>query len=229
MPFFRIDSYYIYLILPAMIIAIIAQINVKSTFNKYKKLSNSRGYTGYQVARQILDENGLNNVKIERVTGELSDHFDPRTNIIRLSDSTYSSDSVGAIGVASHEVGHAIQYNVGYFPIKIRAAIIPITNIGSTMAIPLAMIGIIFSAPILINIGIILFLSVVTFQLVTLPVEFNASNRAIKTLKNRNILYGQELVGAKKVLSAAAMTYVAALIVSLANLIRLIALSNRNR
>ena len=159
----------------------------------------------------------------------MSDHYDPRSNVIRLSDSTYGNSSVGAIGVAAHEVGHAIQHATGYLPIKIRQAIIPITQIGSTIAIPLAVLGIIMSWDILITVGILLFCAVVLFQLITLPVEFNASNRALKTLENKNILEGRELAGAKKVLRAAALTYVAALLVAIANLVRLIALSNRRR
>lgn len=226
---FYIDNYYIYLVLIPLIISIFAQMNIKKTFNKYNRIGNKNGYRSEQVARMILDKNGLTNVRIERVAGSLSDHFDPKNNVIRLSDTTYNSQSVGAIGVAAHEVGHAIQYSEGYFPIKIRNAVIPLTNIGSSVAIPLAILGIFFSFPPLINIGIFLFLFVVIFQFITLPVEFNASSRAIKTLNNFNILDEEELKGSKKVLSAAAMTYVAALLVAIGNLIRLLLISKSNR
>lgn len=229
MPFFYMDQYYILLVIPAALIAMWAQFRVSSTFKKYNKVMSSRGYTAAMIARQILDSNGLQNVTIERVAGNLSDHFDPRKNVIRLSDTVYNSTSVGAIGVAAHEVGHAVQYATNYFPIKLRAALIPITTIGSNIALPLAVIGIFMGSELLSGIGIILFLSVVIFQLITLPVEFNASSRAIKTLDQDMILTADELQGSKKVLTAAALTYVAALIVAIANLLRLILLRNRNR
>ena len=223
------DIYYLIFIVPAMIISLIAQSKVTSTFNKYNSVLNRRGCTGAQVARKILDANGLTNVSVERVSGHLSDHFDPRTNVVRLSDSTYSSTSVGAVGVAAHEVGHAIQHSTGYFPIKVRSAIIPITNLGSSLSWPLFFLGLVLGFPILTDIGILLFCAVVAFQLVTLPVEFNASRRAMTTLEDDRILQDDELKGARKVLTAAAMTYLAALITAIANLLRLLALSNRNR
>ena len=227
--FYYFDQYYLYLVIPATIIALIAQLNVKSAFNKYSKIYNYRGYTGYEIARRILDQNGLFDVRIEKVSGSLTDHFDPTAKVVRLSDIVYNSTSVAAIGVASHEVGHAIQHNVGYFPIKIRMAIVPITNIGSSLAIPLAIMGLVFGSNLLVNVGIWLFLVVVFFQLVTLPVEFNASSRALKTIREDNILETkEEYNGAKRMLQAAALTYVAALIVAIANLLRLIALANRN-
>lgn len=227
--FYYFDQYYLYLVIPATIIALIAQLNVKSAFSKYSKIYNYRGYTGYEIARRILDKNGLYDVTIEKVAGSLTDHFDPTAKVVRLSDTVYNSTSVAAIGVAAHEVGHAIQHNVGYFPIKIRMAIVPITNIGSTLAIPLTIMGIVFSSNLLIDIGIWLFIVVVFFQLITLPVEFNASSRALQTIKEDNILESkEEYNGAKRMLQAAALTYVAALIVALANLVRLIALANRN-
>lgn len=229
MPFFYFDTYYLFLVIPAVLIALWAQVNVSSTFRKYNNVRNVKGVTADEVARRILDDNGLYNVQIERVSGNLSDHYDPRSNVVRLSDSTYGNSSVGAIGVAAHEVGHAIQHATGYLPIKIRQAIIPVTQIGSSIAIPLAILGIIMSWNVLVTIGILLFSAVVLFQLVTLPVEFNASSRAMKTLETQSILEGGELVGAKRVLRAAALTYVAALIVAIANLVRLIALSNRRR
>lgn len=229
MPYFYFDPYYLFLVVPALLIAMWAQFNVQTTFRKYNRISNFKGLTADQAARQILDDNGLYQVSIERVSGNLSDHYDPKANVIRLSDSTYGNMSVGAIGVAAHEAGHAIQYATGYFPIKIRSALIPITQIGSSIAIPLAIFGIIFSFQPLVAIGILLFCAVVLFQLITLPVEFNASRRALKTLDESRMLEGEELAGAKNVLRAAALTYVAGLLVAVANLVRLIALSNRRR
>lgn len=223
------DYYYWILVIPAMIISLIAQIQVKSTFAHYNRVPNRKGYTAAMLARQILDENGLQHIRIERVAGELTDHYSPKEDVIRLSDSTYNSTSVGALGVAAHEVGHAIQYGVGYFPIKVRNAFIPITQIGSSVAWPLAILGIILGFPLLTEVGILLFCAVVLFQLLTLPVEFNASHRAIRTLREDRILDEDELKGAKKVLAAAAMTYVAALIVAFANLLRLLALRNRDQ
>ncbi len=224
------DPYYLILVMPAVLIALAAQVQVKSAFHRYSQVHSFRGITAAMVARRILDRNGLQNVRIEQVAGELSDHFDPRSEVVRLSASTYSSTSVAAIGVAAHECGHAIQYAQGYFPLTIRNAIIPITNIGSQLAFPLAILGLVFGLGMLVDIGIILFMVVVFFQLVTLPVEFNASKRALRILEEDSILEsGEELAGAKKMLSAAAMTYVAALIVALANLARLILLSNRRQ
>ncbi len=218
------------LVLPAIIFALIAQIMVKSTFSKYSSENNQHGYTAKEVARKILDENGLYNVSIEYVSGNLTDHYDPSANVIRLSDSVYNSTSVAAIGVAAHEVGHAIQHAQGYAPIKIRQAIIPITQIGSSLALPLVFIGMLIGAlQWLIPIGIFLYTGVVLFQAITLPVEFNASGRALKTLDENVILYKSEVKMAKKVLAAAAMTYVAAMFSSLMSLLRLILISNRNR
>lgn len=223
------DSTYL-IIIPAIIFALIAQINVKSTFTKYSKIKNGRGFTGSDVARQILDNNGLQNVRIEHINGNLSDHYDPRANVVRLSDSVYNSSSVAAIGVAAHEVGHAIQHAQGYVPIKIRSAVIPATQVGSKLAIPLVILGMIFSMQPFITFGILLFTTVVFFQAVTLPVEFNASSRALATLKDSYILEGEELSQSKKVLTAAALTYVAALFSSIMSLLRLVLLSNkRNR
>ncbi|WMJ22379.1 zinc metallopeptidase [Paludicola sp. MB14-C6] len=228
MPFFWYDQYYLFLVVPAALIALWAQIKVKTTFNKYSGYHAARGYTAAMVARQILDENGLQNVRIEHICGNLSDHFDPRSNVIRLSDSVYNSTSVASIGVAAHEVGHAIQYAKNYAPIKFRAALIPITQLGSSIAIPLAIFGFAIRMDWLMTFGILLFSAVVLFQLITLPVEFNASARAIKTLETDMILDEIELQGAKKVLTAAALTYVAALLVAIANLVRLLLLRNRD-
>lgn len=227
MPFYYYDYYYLILVVPAILISLWAQFKVSSTFNRYNNVFSRRGYTAAQIARTILDANGLQNVRIERVTGKLTDHYDPRANVIRLSDSVYDSTSVAAIGVAAHESGHAVQYAVGYSPIKLRNAVIPLTNIGSTLSMPLLLLGLIFSFRPLVIGGILLFSLVVLFQLITLPVEFNASNRALQILQTGNYLSDEELVGARKTLSAAAMTYVAALLVSLMQLLRLILLYGR--
>lgn len=230
MPYFYFDYYYLILIIPALLISLWAQFKVKSTFSKYSKVFATRGYTAAQIARYILDSNGLTGVRVERVAGDLSDHFDPRTNVVRLSDSVYNSTSVAAIGVAAHEVGHAIQYAENYSPMKFRSAIIPITQIGSTLSMPLIFLGVLFSLQPIVTIGIVFFSFATLFQLITLPVEFNASNRALKILEDRDYLYGEELKGAKRTLTAAAMTYVAALIVSAMQLLRLILIfGNRGR
>lgn len=221
MPF----MYYGYgFVLIGFLIALLAQWNVKSTYSKYKKINNSRGITGAMAARQILDQNGLYHVRIESVSGELTDHFDPRTNVVRLSDGVYNSTSVAAVGVAAHEVGHAIQYAQEYAPMRLRAAIIPATQIGSTLSYPLVVLGVIFGALPLVDLGILLFSLVVLFQLVTLPVEFNASRRALNTLESSHILDSNEVAQSGKVLTAAALTYVAALATALLNLLRLIAI-----
>lgn len=221
------DQYYIIFVVPALIIAALAQMNVSSAFNKYSRLQNRRGMTGYDIARRILDDHGLRHVKIERVAGSLTDHFDPTKMSVRLSDTVYSSTSVAAIGVAAHECGHAIQHNEGYLPVRLRTAIVPITQIGSTLAWPIAIIGIFSGFELFISVGIWLFIGVVIFQLVTLPVEFDASARALKTIKEDNVLEGAEYSGAKRMLQAAALTYVGALIMAIANLLRLLALANR--
>lgn len=225
---FYFDTGYLIYVLPAMIIAMIAQARVSSTFNKYSRITNARGITGAEVAQKILSLYGIFDVKIERVSGNLTDHFDPRTKVIRLSDNVYSSTSVAALGVAAHETGHAVQHNKEYVPIKLRNAVLPVANIGSNLAFPLVILGIIFSFPTLVNFGIILFSAVVIFQIVTLPVEFNASRRAISIMESQYILSDEELSGAKKVLSAAAMTYVASTIVALGNLLRLLNIAKRD-
>lgn len=222
------DTGYLIYVLPAIIVAMIAQAKVSSTFTKYSKVTNKRGITGAEVAQKILNLYGINDVTIERVSGNLTDHFDPRSKVIRLSDGVYSSTSVAALGVAAHETGHAIQHNKGYMPIKIRNSVLPVANIGSNLAFPLVVLGIIMSFSTLVNFGIILFSAVVVFQIVTLPVEFNASRRAISVMEQQYILTDEELGGAKKVLSAAAMTYVAATIVALGNLLRLLSLARRD-
>ncbi len=220
------DSTYLILV-PALILSIWAQSKISSTFNKYSKIYSSKGYTGSEVARMILDSNGLVDVRIERVAGNLTDHYDPKDRILRLSEKVYSSTSVASIGVAAHEVGHAIQHQQDYRPLIIRNNIVPVVNISSSASWIIFFIGIIMGLPLLTNIGIVLFSAVVLFQLITLPVEFNASNRAIKILEDKSILYENEIVGAKKVLSAAALTYVAATLTAISQLLRLMALSNR--
>ncbi|MBR5155027.1 MAG: zinc metallopeptidase [Clostridia bacterium] len=227
--FYGIDITYIILVMPALIFAMYAQSKVNTTFNKYSTVGNKHGYTGAEIARRILDMNGLRDVIVERVGGNLTDHYDPKKNVVRLSDSTYSSTSVAAIGVAAHEVGHAIQHAEGYTPIKIRNSIVPVVQIASYAAWPLAIFGILFSFSGLASFGVILFGLVVLFQLITLPVEFNASNRAISTLGNNAILDNEELAASKKVLSAAAMTYVASAAVAIANLLRLLSIVGMGR
>ena len=217
------------ILIPGLIFGLIAQALVNSTFAKYSRVGNSRRITGKDAARMILDGNGLYNVRIEHIPGQLTDHYDPAANVIRLSDSVYSSDSVAAVGVAAHEAGHAVQYAVGYSPIKIRSAIIPMTRIGSGLSTPLVLLGLLFSWDLLINAGILLFCAVVIFQAVTLPVEFNASRRALRILEDSHILEYDEVRGAKKVLTAAALTYVAAMITALLSLLRLLAIANRRR
>ena len=218
----------ILIVLPALIISMIAQAKVSSAYKKYAAYS-TRNVTGYAAARAILDSNGLSHVAIERVRGHLTDHYDPKANVIRLSDSVYDVANVAAVGVAAHEAGHAVQYAFGYAPIKLRMAIIPVTRFGSMMAVPLFMIGLLMASESFMVLGIVLYAAVTLFQLVTLPVEFNASSRALKALDARGILSSEQKVGAKKVLSAAALTYVAALLTSLLTLLRLVLLaSNRN-
>lgn len=226
--YYGIDSLYILLVLPAILISLWAQIKVKSTFSKFSK--SSAPLSGAQAAQKVLEANGVYGVKIEPTKGSLTDHYDPRTNTIRLSETVYSVQSIAAVGVAAHEAGHAVQYAKGYGPIKIRAAILPVCNIGSQLALPLVLIGFLFGFGFLVDLGIIFFSLALIFQLITLPVEFNASRRALTTIKNNQILYNEnDCRGAKKVLSAAALTYVAAVLVSLAQLLRLIAISNRRR
>lgn len=224
-----IDWTYVVLVLPAVIFSIWCSARVQSTFKKYSAVPTRRGVTGADAARRVLDANGLTDVRIERVAGNLTDHYDPRTNVIRLSESVYGSATAAAVGVAAHEAGHAVQHAQGYFPIKLRSAIIPITNIGSQLAMPLVLLGLIFSSAMLVDIGIIAFSMSTLFQLITLPVEFNASRRAVATLES-SCVSDTEVKGAKAVLRAAALTYVAALAVSLASLLRIILLfGNRNR
>ena len=222
--YYGFDMTYLLLVLPCIILSLWASAHVNSTFKKYSKQISSRRITGAQAAQRVLFQHGITHVRVERVSGNLSDHFDPKTNTIRLSDSVYDSPSTAAIGVACHEAGHAVQYAMNYAPIKLRSAVIPITNIGSQLAMPLILLGIILSAfsefsTVIIYIGIACFGLSLVFQLITLPVEFNASRRALLTR--------EEQQGARKTLTAAAMTYVAATAVALSQLLRLIILFGR--
>ncbi|MBQ3192880.1 MAG: zinc metallopeptidase [Oscillospiraceae bacterium] len=225
--YYGFDWTYLYLVLPCVLLSLWASHNVNSTFQKYSRQFSQRRLTGAEAAQRVLMANGVRGVRIDRVSGNLTDHFDPRTNVIRLSDSVYSSTSTAAIGVACHEAGHAVQYAVGYAPIKLRAAIIPLTNFGSKIAMPLILAGILFStlgtfSDTLVYLGIAAFGLSLVFQLVTLPVEFNASRRAMEAIESANILTEEEQRGARKTLSAAALTYVAATATALAQLLRLI-------
>ena len=220
--FYGFDIYYFILIIPALLFGLWAQSQVNANFQKFSRVGTMRGMTGAQAAEYILQQNGIYDVQIRHVSGHLSDNFNPRNKTINLSDSVYSSTSIAAIGVAAHEAGHAVQHAVNYAPIKIREMIIPVTQIGSWLYLPIIMVGFLFSSQALVNVGILLFSTLAIFQLVTLPVEFDASGRAIRTLESSGILYGEEITGAKKVLKAAALTYVAALVSSLAQLLRLI-------
>lgn len=225
--YYGIDPLYLYLVLPAIILALFASIKVKNTFSKYSKLSAS--LSGADAARRVLEANGVTDVKVERVSGHLTDHFDPKTNVIRLSESVYDSQSISAVGVAAHEAGHAVQYAKGYTPIKVRSAIYPVCNLGSRLSLPLLLIGLLFNFSFLMNLGIIFFGVALVFQLVTLPVEFNASSRALCAVKEQSLLDDTQISGARKVLSAAAMTYIASFLVSLTQLLRFLLIANRRR
>ena len=214
------------LCIAAFIFAVVCSINVKSTFNKYDRIASQRGVTAAQAA-QILDRNGLYYVQVQRIAGNLTDNYNPKTNIVSLSDSVYDSTSLAAIGVAAHECGHAVQHATGYVPNEIRSAVFPIAQLGSTLYFYVFLLGIIFSFEPLVDIGIIMFAFVVLFQLVTLPVEFNASRRAMLTLSSEGLLEQDELYGARRTLTAAAMTYVASLAVSVTQLLRMLASRNR--
>ena len=218
--FWFYDYWYIILVLPTAILAMWAQSRVNSTFEKYSRYPTRSGMSGYDGARMVLDRHGLYDVKIEMTRGHLSDHFDPRTNVIRLSEAVYHGRNAAAIGVAAHEAGHAVQYAEDYAPMKLRAAIIPATNIGSNLAMPLILLGLLLSYPTLAWAGVIAFSLSTVFQLVTLPVEFNASRRAMETLGDSGSFSEEERTASRNVLTAAAMTYLAALAVSLANLLR---------
>lgn len=232
--YYGFDWTYLIIVLPCIILSMWASSSVNSTFSKYSKVNSIRRLTGAEAAQRVLSANGVRGVRIERVSGNLTDHFDPKTNVIRLSDSVHSSTSVAAIGVAAHEAGHAVQYAQNYAPIKLRSAIIPITNIGSRLAMPLILAGIVLSflgnlSYALVYVGIICFSLSLVFQLITLPVEFNASRRAMETIESSGILTEEEQQGARKTLKAAAMTYVAATAVALAQVVRLLVLFGGRR
>ena len=225
------DYYYFILVIPAMLVSLWAQIRVKGTYSKMSKLQNTRGLTGAQAAQRVLSYYGITDVRIEPVAGSLTDHYDPRDNVIRLSQGVYNASTIAAVGIACHEAGHAAQHAESYKPIAVRNAILPVANIGSSSGLWIAVIGLMLNWTILVQIGIILYAFVALFQLVTLPVEFNASSRALKVIDETGMLQDEEYKGARKVLSAAAMTYVAALLVSIMSLLRLIlrARSNNRR
>ena len=238
MPYYYFDWTYVVLVLPCVLLSLWVSANVNSTFRKYSQQYSSRRLTGAEAAQRVLSANGVYGVRIERISGNLTDHYDPRTNVIRLSDSVYDSTSVAAIGVAAHEVGHACQHAEDYVPLRIRSAIIPMTRIGSMLAMPVFILGLLFAqlslygnmvGDVFMMLGILLFSLSTLFQLVTLPTEFNASARALKTLESYGILDGDELVGARSTLRAAALTYVAALASSLASLLRLLLIFGGSR
>lgn len=223
---FRMDMPYMIFVLPAMLLALIAQAKVQSTFNKYSKIGNMSGYTGAEVAKRIMNLAGVYDVQVEHIRGNLTDHYDPTNKVLRLSDGVYSNKSVAAIGVAAHEVGHAIQDNEGYAFLRLRHSLFPLASFASRAAFPLIVIGALLAGlsgsngGLLINLGIIFFAVTTLFAIVTLPVEFNASRRAVQILNTEGLLVGDELTGAKKVLQAAALTYVASAAVSLGQLLR---------
>ncbi len=229
--FYGYDITYFIFMIPCLLLSLYCSTKVNTTFKKYSQVQNKRGLTGAQAAHQVLVANGVTGVRIEHVSGHLSDHFDPRTNVIRLSDSVYNSTSVAAVGVAAHEAGHAVQHAQNYMPNKIRSAVVPIANIGSKLSWILIFVG--FLLPVqynfVVTLGIFFFSFSVLFTLVTLPVEFDASKRALATIQSNNLLYMDEYDGAKKTLSAAAMTYVAAAVTAIAQLLRLLLLANRRR
>ena len=212
------------LIIPAIILAIYAQSKVSRTYKKYSKVKSQRGYTGAQLAQYLLDDNRMTNVKIEATPGELTDHYDPRSKTLRLSQGVHNSSSVAALGIVAHEVGHALQDAKAFAPLKLRNSFVPVANLGSGLAFPLFFVGIIANFPLLMDLGIVLFSLAVAFSVITLPVEFNASNRAIKILSSGRYLMQNEVPMAKKVLSAAALTYVAATAMAILNLVRLLIL-----
>ena len=226
MGYYGMDIYYVLLVVPAFILALWAQFRVKRAYKKWSAVRNSRGLTGAQAASRVLYEHGITNVRIERISGTMTDHYDPRDNVIRLSEGVYDSPTVSAVGIACHEAGHAVQHAKDYTPIRVRNAILPACNIGSRIGLPMAILGLFIwrtgIGEYLFWAGILLYALVAVFQLVTLPVEFNASRRALRAIDGSGMLAGEEYRGAKQVLTAAALTYVAALAVSLANLLRLI-------
>ena len=226
---FWYDYYYLILVVPALIISLIAQINVKKAYAAMAKIPNSKRITGAEAARRVLAHYNINNVHIEMTQGKLTDHYDPRSNVIRLSPEVFAGTSIASVGIACHEAGHAAQHAQSYAPIKMRNAVLPVANIGSSMGFTIAILGYFLGFELLVNVGIILFAAVVLFQFITLPVELNASSRALRVINETNMLYDEEIPKARKVLRAAALTYVASLLVSVMSLIRLILRTNRRR
>ncbi len=227
MPYYGIDIWYVVLVIPALLLSLYAQAKVKSTYAKYSKVMSRRGMTSNEAVSFILRNNSINDVAVQPVAGQLTDHYSPNEKIIRLSEGVYGKTTVAALGIAAHEAGHTVQHYSNYGPINLRNALVPVANIGSTLSMPLILIGFIFNFDLLVNLGIIFFGAATLFHLVTLPVELNASSRAMKSLESSGALNDEELKMTKKVLSAAALTYVAALAVSFAQLLRLILISRR--
>lgn len=229
MGLFYFDQYYLILVVPALIISMIAQMQVKGTFNKYSRVGSAKNMTGAEVARHLLQSNGIYDVQVTTVRGQLTDHYDPRKRVLRLSESTYASTSVAAIGVAAHETGHAIQHDVKYAPLVLRSSLVPVANLGSTAGPYIAVLGLFMNLPVIINIGLLLFAGAILFYLITLPVEFNASKRAVANLESTGLLMNSEIGPVKKVLRAAAMTYVASALVAVASFLRLLLLAGQRR
>lgn len=223
------DYYYLILVVPALIISLIAQANVKKAYSSMAKIQNSKRLTGAEAAKRVLQFYNINNVQIQMTQGKLTDHYDPRSNVIRLSPEVFSGTSIASVGIACHEAGHAAQHAQNYAPIKMRNAVLPVANLGSSVGFTVAILGYFMGLDIVVSIGVILFAAVVLFQLITLPVEFNASSRALKVIGETNMLYDEEIPKARKVLRAAALTYVASLLVSVMSLVRLILRTNRRR
>lgn len=230
-PMFYFDPTYM-LVIVGVIICLLASAKMRSTFQKYARVRSHSGMTGREAAEEVLRRAGIYDVRVERVVGNLTDHYDPRTKVLRLSDATYGSNSIAAVGVAAHECGHAIQHAQGYVPLKIRGSLVPVANLGSTLAWPLILLGLLFtgeSSVMFLNLGVLAFSLAVLFQIVTLPVEFNASNRAIRILGSSGIMYPEEVKDTKKVLSAAALTYVAGAAAAILQLLRIVLLTGRRR
>lgn len=230
-PMFYFDPTYM-LVIVGVIVCLLASAKMRSTFQKYARVRSHSGMTGREAAEEVLRRAGIYDVRVERVAGNLTDHYDPRTKVLRLSDATYGSNSIAAVGVAAHECGHAIQHAQGYVPLKIRGSLVPVANLGSTLAWPLILLGLLFtgeSSVMFLNLGVLAFSLAVLFQIVTLPVEFNASNRAIRILGSSGIMYPEEVKDTKKVLSAAALTYVAGAAAAILQLLRIVLLTGRRR
>lgn len=226
--YYGFDSTYL-LVLLGVVICLMASAKMNSTFNKYSRVRSMSGLTGREAAQKVLQSAGIYDVRVEHVSGNLSDHYDPRSKVLRLSDATYNSTSVAAIGVAAHECGHAMQHAQGYAPLKLRSVLVPVANFGSSISWPLILIGLLLGGTSLLNLGIFAFSLAVLFQLITLPVEFNASRRAVQVLDGTGILYGDELRATRKVLSAAALTYVASAASAILQLLRLVLLFGGRR